>query len=176
MACTDFTDAASRLCLACGMCCNGVLFHIVRLQPGDSAGELEALGVKLRRRKREPYFKQPCDFLQDCTCRIYAQRPVRCRLFECKQLKQLANEEITEIESLRTIEEVKTSVAEVESLLEKAGNTEAAAPLFERCAKILENEMSADARASLQTAVLRLHEMLNAKFRLVPVWPPISHS
>ena len=31
------SSAASRLCTACGMCCNGVMFHTVRLQPRDLA-------------------------------------------------------------------------------------------------------------------------------------------
>jgi hypothetical protein len=78
-----FRHSAERLCTACGMCCNGVLFEIVRLQPQDSIKELEKLGMQVNRRKTEPYFKQPCRMLDGCSCTIYEQRPTRCRRFEC---------------------------------------------------------------------------------------------
>ncbi len=37
-----------QLCLQCGLCCNGVLFKDVELQPGDDATNLRALGLPIR--------------------------------------------------------------------------------------------------------------------------------
>src|SRR5690242_10002477 len=79
---SDDTSAASRLCSACGLCCNGVMFHTVKLQPSDSAKELTALGLKLKRKKSGNYIQQPCPQYQYGECAIYAVRPQRCRLFE----------------------------------------------------------------------------------------------
>src|ERR1700761_8357592 len=98
------SSAASRLCAACGMCCNGTMFHTVLLQPSDSARALAALGLKLKRRKNgKNYLLQPCPAFRGSHCSIYAARPERCRLFECRQLRQVAAGEISEATALETI-------------------------------------------------------------------------
>lgn len=160
----ELSAAASRLCTACGMCCNGVLFHIVRLGPQDSVKELEALGMKLGRKKREPYFRQPCAFLKECRCQIYAARPTRCREFECRQLHLLAAREVTEDEVMQLIDEVKTRVARIEDLLGEAGNSASDEPLAERCAQVLEAGESED--GELAQAMTGLSGMLSRNFRV----------
>lgn len=68
-------STAARLCAACGLCCNGVMFHTVRLQPGDVPPELAALGLKLKRKQRGDLILQPCPAYREERCSIYAQRP-----------------------------------------------------------------------------------------------------
>ena len=97
------STAASRLCTECGLCCNGVMFHTVKLQPADSAKELAALGLKLKRKKGNHYILQPCPAFCGSHCSIYESRPERCRLFECRQLKSVAAGEITEDAALDRI-------------------------------------------------------------------------
>lgn len=168
MSAPDFTAAASRLCTACGMCCNGVLFHIVRLQPVDSVKSLEALGMKLSRKKREPYFNQPCRFLNDCTCTIYKARPQRCRLFECKQILGLQTGLLSEPEAANRIAEVRAAVKQVESLLAAHGNTENHRPLLERCTQLLQQAEEPPMEA-LRHAMHGLNDLLNQHFRPEPV-------
>lgn len=164
---SDFTAAASRLCTACGMCCNGVLFHIVQVQPADSIRQLEKLGMKLNRKKTEPYFNQPCRFLHDCTCGIYHDRPTRCRLYECRQIKNLRQEEITEIEAAEIIAEVRHQVHRVERLLEKQGIQDFHKPLIERCRDLLLTMEPEDTVAlSILKEMNRLNDLLNGHFRL----------
>ena len=43
-------NAINQLCPACGLCCNGVLFADVELQPGDNAGRLIDLGMALKKK------------------------------------------------------------------------------------------------------------------------------
>ncbi|MCX6858207.1 MAG: YkgJ family cysteine cluster protein [Verrucomicrobia bacterium] len=130
-------EAASRLCTACGMCCSGVLFEIVKLQPEDSIRDLEKLGMQINRKKTEPYFKQPCRFLDDCTCKIYEQRPTRCRRFSCFQLELLAAGEIDEAAALAKIQEARSKVASLKSELEKAGDFNTDTALTERVEQVL---------------------------------------
>ena len=87
---------AAKLCAACGMCCNGVLFYGTRLQPEDSIRSLTALGMKLKRKDGEMQFLQPCPAYKDSCCSIYEKRPQRCRTFVCKQLQALNAGESTE--------------------------------------------------------------------------------
>ena len=131
------TEAASRLCTACGLCCSGVLFEIVKLQPEDPIRDLEKLGMQINRKKTEPYFKQPCRFLNDCTCTIYQYRPTRCRRFECLQLKLLAAGEIEETEAQSKIDEARRQVASLQLWLNKAGDTLTEDSLTERVERAL---------------------------------------
>lgn len=143
--------AASRLCTACGLCCSGVLFEIVKLQPEDSIRDLEKLGMQINRKKTEPYFKQPCRFLDDCSCTIYQHRPTRCRRFECFQLKLLAAGEIDEAKAQSKIDEARRRVAGIQSRLEKAGDTRTEDSLTERVERALsslpDESMKAEMRA-----------------------------
>ena len=168
-----------NLCQACGLCCNGVMFHTVRLQPADSAKELAALGLKLKRKKGAHYILQPCPAWQDSQCSIYAARPERCRLFECRQLQRVATGETTEAAALEKIRDVQSRVAHLEALLARAGRTDAKKPLTKRCEKILAEPLDATSdpdalalRKALTRAMQELNAMLDADFRLIPIGAP----
>ena len=123
MSAEETSSAAARLCAACGLCCNGVMFHTVKLQPGDSAPALASLGLKLKRKQGHHYILQPCPAFGDAGCSIYAARPERCRLFECQQLQRLARGETTEAMALEKIHDVQRRVAELGELLPRADQT-----------------------------------------------------
>src|SRR4051812_31950867 len=133
----ETSSAASRLCTACGLCCNGVMFHTVRLQPGDSAKELTALGLKLKRKNKQNYILQPCPAYKGSQCSIYQYRPERCRLFECRQLKRVGAGEISESAALEKIRDVQRRVEVVNELMAQAGATNVKRPLSKRWEKVL---------------------------------------
>ena len=170
------TFDASHLCSECGLCCNGVMFHTVRLQPGDSPKELTALGLKLKRKKGANYILQPCPAFRGSHCSIYAARPERCRLFECRQLKRVNAGEITVEMALARIREVQRRVGEVSELLETAGGTNAKRPLSKRCEKALAEPGSNDGTRRLQeqieSAMRELDALLDREFRLTPKTAP----
>jgi len=115
------SDAAQRLCAACGMCCNGVMFTAMQLQPTDSARQLTALGLKVKRRKSGEHCPQPCPALTTTGCSIYAARPARCRMFDCRQLLELAAGRIKENDALARIEEAQALVLQVRERFLAAG-------------------------------------------------------
>jgi len=117
---TGTGEAAVRLCAVCGMCCNGMLFHSVTLQPGDSARELAALGLKVKRRKA--CIPQPCPAHQESCCAIYAQRPARCRLFVCRQLEDVASGAVCESAALEKIRMATSRGEGVRQLFRQAGD------------------------------------------------------
>lgn len=151
------------------------MFHRVRLQPGDSVAKLTALGLKLKKRKKQHYLLQPCPAFQGTHCSIYAARPERCRLFECRQLKRVIAGEITEAKALERIHEVQRRVAQVSALLEQAGETEATGPLSKRCETIMAewidpapDDAAWELRRQLTLAMQELDTMLDEEFRLDP--------
>lgn len=172
--------AAVRLCTQCGLCCTGVMFHTVKLQPGDSAKELAALGLKLKRKHGHHFILQPCPAFRDAQCSFYAARPERCRKFECQQLKRLAAGEITEATALEKIHAARRLVGRINELLHRAGTTNLKQPLDKRCEKILAEpidpttEPAAMAlRDQLQQVRRELDALLTADFRIAPgVGPP----
>ena len=178
MSTSDFSAAASRLCASCGMCCNGVMFHFVRLQPADSPKALAALGLKLKRKRRQDCILQPCPAYRDACCSIYTERPVRCRAFECRQLQQVATGTITEAVAQGKITKAVTLVAEVESLLLQCGAANMKHPLSKRCETAMaepldpsSDEAVVQTRSRLSDVMRKLDALLDQEFRIDPPEP-----
>lgn len=128
--------SAEQLCLACGLCCDGTLFDNVQLGPGDDVKKVKALGLPVAvTRARQPVsqFRQPCLALcADRTCRIYADRPVQCRTFECGVFKEAQAGRITFAAALRLVKQVRRKADNIRRLLRKLGDTEEHRPLGDR--------------------------------------------
>ena len=175
---TSVSSAASRLCAACGLCCNGVMFHTVLLQPSDSAKALSALGLKLKKRKNgKNYILQPCPAFRGSHCSIYAARPERCRVFECRQLQRVSAGEITEAAALEMIQATQRRVEEVTDLIERsvAGGTNPKKPLSKRCETAMAEPLDAtsdpsaiELRGQLTRTIQELDELLDREFRVGP--------
>jgi hypothetical protein len=169
---SDTDSAASRLCVACGMCCDGTIFHHVRLQPRDSAKALAALGLKLKRKRKHDHILQPCPAHQECRCSIYEARPERCRLFECKQIQAVAAFEITEAEASAKIREALDRVRGLHHLFQLAGETNSKGPLTVRYEKIVALPLDPNAgddavaiRARLIRKMEEFDALVEAEFR-----------
>ncbi len=103
-------DAISQLCPNCGLCCNGVLFADVELRAGDDAEQLKKLGLTLEKKGQGKLaFAQPCACFDGKLCGIYAERPKRCRTFECGLLKRVQTDELKADAALKIISKAKTS-------------------------------------------------------------------
>ncbi len=168
-----YSESAARLCFACGMCCNGVLFHGMAVQPEDSLRALAAKGLRAKRRDGELQFQQPCSAHDGNCCRIYAERPQRCRAFACRQLEGVFRGEILESVAMEKILEARRRSDRVRELLEMLGDDRKTRPLATRCAGVftppLDPSPHAESlRAELRGAMTALEEMLAKDFRTGP--------
>ncbi|MFZ4116488.1 MAG: YkgJ family cysteine cluster protein [Chthoniobacterales bacterium] len=168
-------SSSSHLCKACGLCCNGVLFDTVRLQPSDSRAELKSLGMLIKHKKKYDFFHQPCSSFEEDCCSIYAQRPERCRLFECQQLKRLAAGETTEINVLETIAKACSQVEHVQQLLQRSCSLNHKKSLAQQYDKVLAEPIhessgvkALEERSELVHAFQELQHFLNNEFRISP--------
>lgn len=166
------TEATSQLCQACGLCCDGSLFPTVRLQPADSAQELKALGFRIQHKKRYDFFDQPCVAFKNNCCSVYEARPVRCRVFECEQLKRFSSGEVTETSVLEKINEAHRMIAMIKKLLYSLGPTNPKKPLLQQYQQIVSIPVDASAekkvveeRALLNETLLNLNAFFNQEFR-----------
>lgn len=165
-------SAIHVLCSQCGLCCNGVLFADVRLQPGEDVDGFRVLGLPVRRRGKICVFSQPCAALKpNGQCGVYEDRPGMCRQFECGVLKRLTSGRLEEAEALSLIRRTRKLVAGVQSLLEACGNSDAGKPLTKRYQKIMRQpiDLSAgdeagDRRGELMLAVHALMETVHEHF------------
>jgi hypothetical protein len=126
------TDFVLQLCPKCGLCCNGVLFADVELRKGDDVQRLAGLGLSLDKKGRQRAFAQPCACFDGTLCRVYAERPVRCRTFECGLLKRVQAGELGADAALETIAQAKCQVEKVCELLRCAGSDDGQLALSKR--------------------------------------------
>jgi hypothetical protein len=164
------------LCLACGLCCNGVLFKDVELQAGDNAVRLAAAGLPINPPRTgsrgKTKFPQPCTALcGDNRCKIYAERPARCRQFECLLFQSAARGEVELSAAMRTVRTAHRRATKVGDLLRQLGDENESLALslrFQRTQRRLErnppDEETAARYADLTLAVHDLNLLLREKF------------
>lgn len=129
-------SAEEDLCRACGLCCDGTLFDLVKLEAVDDARKLKALGLPVTTsRGKTPLarFPQPCAALcRDLSCRIYADRPRQCRIFECRTLKDAKAGTLAFPAALRLVKQARRRAEKVRRLLRALGDTDEHLGLGER--------------------------------------------
>lgn len=148
-----------------------MLFADVRLQAGDDAQRLTSLGVKLQTRGKLTRFSQPCSCLEGKLCRIYEDRPTRCRTFECRLLQRTQAGEVTERAALKSIQNALRRAEKVRGILRELGDTDESVPLSRRYQRMMREpvDLSADPRlidlrGELMMAVAELVSVLEREF------------
>ncbi len=166
----EFLSAAARLCASCGLCCNGVLFHSVALQPLDDPKALLSLGLKLKKKRKQVFIIQPCPAHKESCCSIYSDRPQRCRLFVCRQLELVRAGGTSEQAAMEKIAAAKARVAAVDDLLCLAGSPNRRRSLKRRQQKVLDEPLDGpegeSLRGQLAAAMAQLEEVLASDFRV----------
>jgi uncharacterized protein len=168
-------ERLEELCVACGLCCDGTLFDLVKLEPSDDARKLKALGLPITvSRGKSPVarFPQPCAALcGDRTCKLYANRPWQCRVFECGVYKDAKAGRTSLKAAFRLVTQARKRADKVRQLLHELGDTEKHKGLGERFHRTSERLEAGDAStedkakfADLSLAVHRLKLRAMEKF------------
>ena len=145
-------NSAEQLCVACGLCCDGTLFDLVKLEASDDAVKLKALGLPVaisRGKAAVARFPQPCAALcKDRTCRLYADRPWQCRVFECRVFKEAKAGRIGFPAALRLVKQARRRADKARQLLRELGDTEEHRALGERFYRMSDRMEFGDADAA----------------------------
>lgn len=160
-----------QLCPNCGLCCDSTLFADVELRKGNDAAKLKKAGIEIfPKTKTKLAFSQPCACFDGKLCKIYHERPKRCRLFDCGLLKRVEKNEMTPAAALKKISAAKKRAGEVRELLRTLGQREETMPLTHRYAEAMSapvdfsDEAKAEAHGRLMLAVNELMSLLQKDF------------
>lgn len=164
-------DNVDQLCPNCGLCCDSTLFADVELRKGDDPERLQALGLEvMQKTKTKLAFAQPCACFDSKLCKIYADRPKRCRLFECGLLKRVECGKMTAEAALKKISDAKRRADKVRQLLHDSGQKDEYTALTHRYTEVMSGpvdfsvEGAADKRGELMLAVNELMQLLERDF------------
>lgn len=86
----------SKICIQCGMCCDGTLFTKAKVKNSEDELLAKSLGLTtFSTSNSKIYFEQPCQLFNK-TCTIYDKpRPNCCSKFICEPLQMVLSNEIT---------------------------------------------------------------------------------
>lgn len=164
-------NGIEQLCPNCGLCCDSTMFADVELRASDSAARLSRLGLTLlKKNKTTTAFAQPCACFGGKLCKIYADRPKRCGLFECGLLKKVEAGEMTPNLALKKIAVAKQRANEVRGRLRSLGQRDEKKALTHRYAEVMSAPMDfskpakVEQRGELMLAVNDLMVMLQRDF------------
>jgi hypothetical protein len=99
-------------CVGCGLCCNGTLYWIAKVTPGEE-GVIRANGLDLTEEKGKTYFRLPCHHESCGRCTIYETRFDICRSFRCQLLR---NYQVGEIDLAEARNRVETALKLAEAV------------------------------------------------------------
>lgn len=118
---------ASRLCLACGMCCDGTLYDQAKVHL-DEVARTEQAGFKVKQvDQRRSIFLFPCHHLDDKCCTAYdSWRPKVCSSFLCELQKQTAAGKCTEADAMSLIANALSCRAQIMESLPEGSSFSAA--------------------------------------------------
>jgi Fe-S-cluster containining protein len=150
----------SRLCLSCGLCCNGVIFSSVPVASHDDVARLEGSGITVERIDGEHRFAQPCAAHDGRTCRVYADRPTACRQYRCDLLQRVEEGGIELAEARRLIgetvrlnRELAQAIREVEP---RDDGHQSRVSLLKKFSVRLEESLEAETQRKVGTVVVHL--------------------
>lgn len=143
-----------QLCTTCGLCCNGALFRDVRLRKEDHPQRLRRLGLTIERTGTRSCLLQPCAAFDGSLCQAYADRPSRCRAFECHVLRRLATGALDLRAARRRVQKALRLSDQIRKDLDSLESSDASSqPLLRRYAAVMASPI--DLQAGPKTARLR---------------------
>ena len=116
-------------------------------------------------------FAQPCACFDGKLCGIYADRPKRCRTFECGLLKRVQDGQLKADAALKTIAATKRQAEKVRVLLRQLGQNDERQAMTKRYTEAMsapidlaDHETDSDRRGELMLAVAELMQKLQRDF------------
>ena len=132
----DEAAHATDLCLACGLCCQGVVHTYVALDT-DELDLARELSLRVDTFEDGLGFHLPCPQYQGDRCAAYQHRPLACTNYQCELLQRFLMDEVSLEESISLITQTK---AMLEKLWEQLPDGKATPITFQTLHEIIGKE------------------------------------
>ena len=97
------TEGSQAICRACGLCCRGVWFSHVTLEPGE-LDQARLAGLAVETVDGASSFQQPCVLHRDDGCSAYGTwRPKTCVNYTCALLNRFQANEVSFDEAMKHV-------------------------------------------------------------------------
>jgi Fe-S-cluster containining protein len=155
-------EYGSALCVACGMCCHGVLHDHAIAQP-DELDKLARLGIPLYE-KPVSYdaFQLPCPCHREGLCSVYADRPAVCGSYKCTLLTGVLQSEISYEEARALVQKGRGLFTEI---LAAIGPSPSGQSIWQQLQSFLAHQR--ESLADEQFRVANASLLLNVKLLLI---------
>ena len=115
------SEAVSRLCQACGFCCDGTLFDGVFLTASDAV-RVERVRLPIFRDAERMTLQLPCP-AHVGACTVYDDRPSTCRTYQCRLVDRLEQGELDLESALLRVARLRGLVDAIRPHLGEDGDT-----------------------------------------------------
>lgn len=150
------SEAASPgLCRSCAACCDGTLFSVVPVSPGDGFSVV-----------------QPCPHLAERSCTRYGERPRACAAFRCTVLDGVESGELGRPEALALVGELRAAADELRRTLHVASDRALPEFLYDAEQRWFDEARTGVAAAADGLFALARYRMIRRRFVEDP--PPVS--
>lgn len=96
-----------KICITCGLCCDGTLFGTAGLEAGEMGNLPENIEKNYKKIKDKEYFKLPCPYFRG-KCTIYEQKKaIVCSSYRCQLLKDFAEKKVILHDALQIVRQAK---------------------------------------------------------------------
>jgi hypothetical protein len=110
---TGAPKAEQKICVKCGMCCDGTLFSHASLNPGEKGNLPEGIEQQTVTEAENDYFCLPCLYFSG-KCTIYKEnRAYVCSSYRCQLLKDFSDKKVNVGEALKIIRQAKAMREEI---------------------------------------------------------------
>lgn len=103
--------------MSCGLCCDGTLFGLVRVDASEAAHATRHRLHVVSRDDGTFRLQQPCAALDGTVCRIYDDRPATCRRYFCDLAAALEGSELSLGEALALVRDTRAMAHSLAALL-----------------------------------------------------------
>lgn len=164
MAETDELSIASKLCLACGLCCDGTVFGFALIEESE-VEDTAAIGLQtFRTTNDEPAFRLGCHYLDGTACTRYQSwRPSVCGDYYCQVQKRVRKHEVAEEKAFSMIARARQMTDEIKALLPPGVPISQARRLFKDLAA-KQPDLAPD-EATFLVKMFVLERFLDSEFR-----------
>lgn len=92
-----------KICVTCGFCCDGTLFHHAMLKAGEQGNLPEKIEQNYHNEKGKEFFILPCLYFSE-KCTIYDKKRAEiCSGYRCQLLKDFAEEKVSLHDALESV-------------------------------------------------------------------------